>query len=826
MFTVNWRIRSCVFGLALLSVVAVPRTVPLGAQESGGLFTAAPADQAGPDGQERRRALAELRSRSVGIDVSRLPGSVDADRPDRVVLNLFNDVELVVEIDRVDSDGEGSKTYIGHVEGLADHVDGLDDNSVTLVVSEGVMIGSVNTPTASYQIRFDGTTHVVRQVDLKAFPDEFDPTPSAALPAGADDSPVTPAADQPAGAPVTGLPPADEKADARDANDDGSRVDVMVLYTATARASAGGTAAIRNLITLGVTETNQMYSNSGIGTRMRLVHMREVVYAESGNAQTDRDRLFNGADGHLDAAHGWRNTYGADMVQMLVNNAGGGCGIAYLNGPVGAMAGQSAFAYAVTDWECVSPNYTFAHEFGHIQGSNHAPGDPTGLGAYTFSFGFKRCPLSSVNFRSVMAYACSSGATGTARSKYFSNPAVLFGGQPTGAALQNNAWSMHNTRGIVGNFRQEQPLVAITSLWPPVNQSFGKTTTLWAYVVNNGPYNLPASARVWFYNDGPGSGAGESWVGSASVAGLAPGAGAWYGYNWTIPLNAAAGGWVYWARVYDGAAGEYLSNWRGPQAFTVLNMAAQVPSVWPVPVTQAGQTATLWGRVHNTGQVTFPAGTAAYFWVTGPGGQNGYVGSRSLAGLAAGGQAWYNFDWAIPVSRPAGIYTYRVMVWYQLGSSFRALSGWSANQNFTVTAAPAYGAAIQSLWTVSKPAGGAPQRGQAARLWALTRNTGTNTHDANTRVYFWVTGPGQNGYVGSQTLGGLVSGSAAWKLYDWTIPASAQLGAYSYRAIVWRWTGSGWAQLSAFSAPQAFGVASDQDVSTTSTANESPKESK
>jgi hypothetical protein len=128
------------------------------------------------------------------------------------------------------------------------------------------------------------------------------------------------------------------------------------------------------------------------------------------------------------------------------------------------MAAQSAYAWAVTDWQCVSPNYTFAHEFGHIQGSNHAPDDPTGIGAYAFSFGFKRCPIGTVNFRSVMAYSCPSGATGTGRSKYFSNPGVFFGGQPTGTAAQNNASSMHNTRGIVANFRAEQPLVAVTSL--------------------------------------------------------------------------------------------------------------------------------------------------------------------------------------------------------------------------------------------------------------------------------------------------------------------------------------------------------------------------
>jgi hypothetical protein len=822
---VNWRFKGWVIGVALVSLVSIQRTAHLGAQEGGALFTAAPAAEKA-DGQEKQRAMAEIRSRAVGIDVSRLPDNVDADRPDRLVLNLFDDVQLVAEIDRIEAQNEISKVYIGHVEALSDHVEGQDDNSVTLVVSDGVMIGSVNTPKASYQIRFDGSSHVVRQVDPNAFPDEFHPTPTASLPFVPDDpAALAVTQDQPVGAPNVGRPPVGNAEADSAAADDGSRVDVMVLYTGAARAAAGGTAAIRNLITLGVLETNQMYSNSGVGTRMRLVHMREVVYAEAGNAQTDRDRLFNGADGHLDFVHGLRNQYGADMVQMLVNNAGGGCGIAYLNGPFALMPAQSARAYAVTDWQCVSPNYTFAHEFGHIQGSNHAPDDPTGIGAFPYSFGFKRCNAAPF-FRTVMAYACTSGATGTPRSKYFSNPNIFIGGQPIGSATQNNALSLHNTRHVIANFRQQQPLVAITSLWPVSSQPFGKSTTLWAFVVNNGPYALPASARVWFYTDGPGAGAGEGWAASASVGGLAPGAGAWYAGTFAIPMNANPGAWVYWARVYDGVAGEYLSDWRGPQAFTVLNAAASVVSVWPVPVTQAGNNATLWARVRNTGNVALPASSYVYFWVTGPGGTNGYVGSRVVTGLAVGAEAWYGFNWSIPINKPGGVYTYRAIVWYQSGSDWRAISGWSANQNFTILAAPAYGASIQSLWRVTQPDGSAPERGQPARLWALTRNTGLNVHDANTFVYYWVSGPGVNAYVGRQTLNGLASGASVWRFYDWTIPAGAPLGAYSYRAIVWRFVAGSWVQLSPFSAPQPFVVAADADSAVGATADAPQKASK
>jgi hypothetical protein len=765
-----------VYAVALTAVVTQFGQNP-GAQQEQGLFVSN-----GMDDQPFERPLAVMRSRSVDINFARLPQAASADAPAVLTLNPFEDVFLKAAIDQVEANGLESVTYSGHVAGD-------DGSTVTLVVAGGVMVGTIVTSDAAYQVRFNGESHVIRQVDPGAYPPELHDELTIDRPYVADpgrpDSPM----------------------------DSGVRVDVMVLYTATARAAAGGTAAIQNLITLGVTETNQMYANSGIGTRMRLVRMAEVAYTESGDALTDRNRLFNGADGQLDFVHTWRNTYGADMVQMLVNNAGSGCGIAYLNGPAASMAGQSAYAYAVTDWQCVSPNYTFAHEFGHIQGANHAPDDPTGTGAYSYSFGFKRCG-STPYFRSVMAYACTSGATGTVRSKYFSNPGVNFSGAPTGTATQNNGATLHNTRSTVANFRQEVFLTRVTSLWPPADEAdltVGKVTRLWAYVVNDGPYALPASARVWFLTDGPGTGSGEGWVGSAAVTGLAPAAGAWYYFDFTIPSTAVPGAWNYRAAVWDSAAGEYLSAFAGPQAFTVYSVQGSVLSLWPVPVTQAGHTATLWARAQNTGTARFPAGTVARYWVSGPGFSN-YVGSVSVAGLASGATAWYAFNWAIPPARTAGAHNYWAILEYTSAGVTRNISAWQGPQAFTVTAAPAYSGIIDQLWTVTKPNGTAPQRGFPVRLWALARNNGLNAHDANTYTYFWVAGPSFNGYVGSQTNNGLASGASVWRYTDWTIPAAATLGSYSYRAIIWRWSGSAWQQLSGWSATQGFSVASDEGL--------------
>ena len=60
------------------------------------------------------------------------------------------------------------------------------------------------------------------------------------------------------------------------AADDGSTFDVIVVYTPSARAAAGGTAAMNALINLAAAKTNTAYLRSGVVPRLRLVHQEEV----------------------------------------------------------------------------------------------------------------------------------------------------------------------------------------------------------------------------------------------------------------------------------------------------------------------------------------------------------------------------------------------------------------------------------------------------------------------------------------------------------------------------------------------------------------------
>jgi hypothetical protein len=347
-----------------------------------------------------------VRERSVDIRVDLLRRARAGDSLD---LNLFDDIFVTASMDRRASRGTDRFTWSGSID--------PGEGYFVLVVQDGVVAGSITAAERRFQIRYQGSGYAIQEIDASILPPELDPIPVA---------------------------PATAPSRSTAAADDGSVIDVMVVYTPAARAAAGGTAAMEALITLGEAETNLAYDNSQILADLNVVHTQEVAYVESGAFWMDLVRLGLPTDGFMDEAHPLRDSHSADLVKLIVEE-GDACGLAFLmpgNTPLFA-----SFGFSVTLRQCVSPGYTFAHELGHNMGSNHAPQDPTFLGAYEYSFGYKD---PSNLFRTVMAYDCPGGCL---RIPHFSNPAVNYLGNPTGTAGQNNALSINNTRTTVANFR-------------------------------------------------------------------------------------------------------------------------------------------------------------------------------------------------------------------------------------------------------------------------------------------------------------------------------------------------------------------------------------
>ncbi len=234
--------------------------------------------------------------------------------------------------------------------------------------------------------------------------------------------------------------------------DDGSSIDLLVVYTSLARDARGGTAAIETKIGDAVNRMNEALVNSLVDTHFELVHVAEVNYDETTAAYYGNHiyRLQDPQDGYMDEVNVWRDEYAADIVSLVVAD-NRGCGVAFLMQD--ATHAFEAFAFNVNT--CI--NYeSLAHEIGHNMGCHHNRENTNGNGVFEYSFGYQD---PGGRFRTVMAYPCPGGPLGGCpRIRHFSNPDVSYLGRPTGVPIDqsdsaNNALTLNQTALTVANFR-------------------------------------------------------------------------------------------------------------------------------------------------------------------------------------------------------------------------------------------------------------------------------------------------------------------------------------------------------------------------------------
>lgn len=340
------------------------------------------------------------RSRLVRVNVDALPmPPADASSPRSTVparqpvltLELFPDVFVAATFDRFDPNPAGV-TWVGKVAGDA-------RSSVTLVYGEGLLTASLLTATGTYTIRpaADGV-HVIAEVDQALLAREADPIPvtySAAELEAASDV-------------IMG--------------DTAGVIDVMVVYTPTARTHAGGQTAIEQLIATAVSETNTSYANSQITQRIRLVQTALVPYTEVSEFGTNLAALRAGTGEGLEGVAALRNQYAADLVMMLIHpTSPSACGIAYVQNTVSAAFAPSG--YSVTDTSCMSPGFTFAHELGHNMGAHHDWYVSSSQFPYPYAHGYVN-PNVGHRWRSIMAYndRCTAAGFSCRRLLAWANP--------------------------------------------------------------------------------------------------------------------------------------------------------------------------------------------------------------------------------------------------------------------------------------------------------------------------------------------------------------------------------------------------------------------
>lgn len=243
--------------------------------------------------------------------------------------------------------------------------------------------------------------------------------------------------------------------------DDGSVIDVMIVYTAEARQGWGGTNQILALAQNSIDVTNEAYDNSQISPlELNLVHTEEVNYNESGSASTDITRLQGTSDGFMDNVHALRDTYAADLVALLVNDFNA-CGVGYL------APFNESLGFTVTDTGCAVGNLSFPHEIGHNMGCAHDR-DNAGGSTFSYAYGHRWTSTNGGRYRSIMAYS----QGGDTRVRHFSNPGVNYIGTATGVNnSEDNGRCHEETKFSVSNFRDSLGCIDYTIFNQPDSQT-------------------------------------------------------------------------------------------------------------------------------------------------------------------------------------------------------------------------------------------------------------------------------------------------------------------------------------------------------------------
>ena len=356
---------------ATLGAVALALT---GGVYAGGLFLPVGTTDAvprsikvGPDGRERRVRIARQELSAVRDDVA---GGGAA----RLLLNVVDGAQLDVVVERT------VPTKWGY--SLSGRVAGGGVGFVTLVVHEDAAAGSIWTPEAEYELSSLGSgVHALRDV-TNAPPFECGGAlPSESLAANAT---------------------------AQGGTDDGSVVDILVVWTPEAEEKWGGGAAVRSRIDLLIAYINDAFERSGAFVSLNLVGAEQVDYAEAADeadsglwfldARTDLYRLASPDDGHMDDVHGRRDALGADLVYLLTARGGG---LAELPGSFATGGGNPT---------------TFAHEVGHNMGLAHDRSSDYNRVDFPHGFTTEHC------FGTIMSYGSTCRRHGVPELPFYASP--------------------------------------------------------------------------------------------------------------------------------------------------------------------------------------------------------------------------------------------------------------------------------------------------------------------------------------------------------------------------------------------------------------------
>lgn len=390
------------------------------------------------------------RARPVRLDIDALreiESLVARGFPARIEVAPFDDVLLNIEITSIERPRAETIAYHGVIEGRM-------DSSVVFVRTGDVVGMEAHLGERHFRVQYLGVAGFeAREMDLTAVPMHPEWPTSRVAPAGGKsdahrESPSSPAS-MPGNAKML---------------EDGSAIDLLVVYTPKGRSQYGGTAGMESLIDTMVAGVNQVFANSLVNTRIRLVASAEINYVEQGDYTNQMGEIYMSYEGGpLRVVYDLRDAYSADLIAYISgDNTASACGAAPLFNEYPMFAKRDAVMAMV---HFCANNQTMAHEIGHLMGifhdRNNSPTNETVTVAgvvYTDNFGY----VDTTNrFTDVMAYVsdCLAQGISCVRLPYFSsksvnvvapfNDAVV----PIGNSVNNAANILGATRVAVANFR-------------------------------------------------------------------------------------------------------------------------------------------------------------------------------------------------------------------------------------------------------------------------------------------------------------------------------------------------------------------------------------
>ncbi|MGQ9830937.1 MAG: M12 family metallo-peptidase [Thermochromatium sp.] len=238
-------------------------------------------------------------------------------------------------------------------------------------------------------------------------------------------------------------------------------IDIMLVYDTTATswvASNGGMAAFSQDV---VNRLNQAMQNSGVDITFRLVHSMSVAYTTQSSTKTPLSADLNALQagtGPFAAVATARNTYGADLVAMLVDHgsAYGYVGLSYM---LNDWSGHADYAYSVNAIRAVAIDHTLTHEVGHNLGAHHSkyqasdPGPNRDLDNQ-YSAGWYFTGTNGVKYHTIMAYEDDGYGGHYIEAPLFSTPLKTYQGVAAGHARDgDNARLLRQTKDVIAAYR-------------------------------------------------------------------------------------------------------------------------------------------------------------------------------------------------------------------------------------------------------------------------------------------------------------------------------------------------------------------------------------